>query len=164
MIKRGTDDIREKTIGEGEETYKVRVAVTLAHYVLVTAKDHDDAERKVDEYVHELGSDLDRWMDEASHINTSFEVEEADEVCHESKDLACHESEDLACHESSEVPKLDCCPRCGEDFAEFVHPAYDGGSYVRCANCRYSPQKETWAPTDAKAAVKWNRLERRGKS
>lgn len=58
------------------------------------------------------------------------------------------------------VPRLERCPECGSDSAQFIHPAYDGGSYVRCANCRYSPQKETWAPTDAKAAVKWNRLER----
>lgn len=80
MTKRGTDDIRGKRKSKGEETYKVRVAITLAHYVLVDAKNHDDAEKKVREYVEKLDKDegLDGWYREASHINTSVEVEEAE--------------------------------------------------------------------------------------
>ena len=57
-------------------------------------------------------------------------------------------------------PRLDVCPRCGADAAEFVHPAFDGGAYVRCDKCRYSDQVVTWAPTDAEAAKKWNKMER----
>ena len=57
-------------------------------------------------------------------------------------------------------PRLDVCPKCGADAAVFVHPAYDGGSYVRCDKCRYSDQVVTWAPTDAEAAKKWNKMER----
>lgn len=80
MTKRGTDDIRGKRKSKGEETYKVRVAITLAHYVLVDAKNHDDAEKKVREYVEKLDKDegFDGWYREASHINTSVEVEEAE--------------------------------------------------------------------------------------
>lgn len=78
--KIGTDDIRKKRKGKDEETYKVRVAITLAHYVLVTAKNHDEAERKVCRYVNELDAKegFDGWYSEASHINTTFEVEEED--------------------------------------------------------------------------------------
>lgn len=156
MKKIGTDDIRKKRndMKPEEETYKVRVAVTLAHYVLVTAKNHDDAEREVAKYVKGLSEHegLDGWWNEASHINTSFEVEEADEP-------EPHEAQAPA-PEDENVPDLAACPKCGALSASIIHPAYDGGAYVRCANCRYSPQKETWAPTDAKAAVKWNRLER----
>lgn len=57
-------------------------------------------------------------------------------------------------------PRLDVCPKCGADAAVFVHPAFDGGSYVRCNKCMYSDQVKTWAPTDAQAAVKWNNQER----
>lgn len=80
MKKVGTTDIRGKRKPKDEETYKVRVAVTLAHYVLVTAKDQDEAERLVDEYVHRLSDEegLDGWWSEVSHVNTAFEVEEAD--------------------------------------------------------------------------------------
>ena len=58
------------------------------------------------------------------------------------------------------VPPLDRCPKCGSGNVSFVHPAYDGGAYVRCDECRYAPQMETWAPTDAMAAKRWNGLER----
>ena len=79
--KIGTTDIRKnrKDRKPEEETYKVRVAITLAHYVLVTARDHDEAEQKVCEYVRELDEKegFDGWYGEASHFNTSFEVEEA---------------------------------------------------------------------------------------
>jgi len=51
------------------------------------------------------------------------------------------------------------CPRCGEDGARIVHPTYDGGSYVRCQKCRYSPQTETWAITDQEAVARWNKLQ-----
>lgn len=82
MTKRGTDDISTTPASEDEQLYKVRVAVTLAHYVLVTAESHDEAERKADDYVRKLTDSeggFDRWWAEASHINTSFEVEESDE-------------------------------------------------------------------------------------
>lgn len=57
-------------------------------------------------------------------------------------------------------PPLDVCPKCGADAAIFVHPAFDGGAYVRCNKCRYSDQLLTWASTDAEAAKKWNKMER----
>lgn len=78
--KVGTTDIRKKRKPRDEETYKVRVAITLAHYVLVTAKDQDDAEREVNRYVKELDAKggFEEWYNEASHFNTTFEVEEAD--------------------------------------------------------------------------------------
>lgn len=57
-------------------------------------------------------------------------------------------------------PRLDICPKCGKDAAKFIHPTFDGGSYVSCPECHYAPQTETWAPTDAKAAIRWNNLKR----
>ena len=57
-------------------------------------------------------------------------------------------------------PRLDVCPKCGADAAVFVHPTFDGGSYVKCKKCMYSDQAKTWAPTDAQAAVRWNKMER----
>lgn len=60
--------------------YKVRAAITLSHYMFVCdAKSPDDAERKVQEYImdiekHHGGYD---WYGEASHMHTTFEVEEA---------------------------------------------------------------------------------------
>lgn len=80
--KIGTTDIRKRRKDRKPEdgTYKVRVAVTLAHYVLVTAKDEIEAENLVNDYVHRLNNEegLDGWWSEASHVNTAFEVEEAD--------------------------------------------------------------------------------------
>lgn len=58
-------------------------------------------------------------------------------------------------------PRLEPCPKCGKDAAWIVHPAFDGGAYVSCPKCHFGPQLETWAPTDAEAAVKWNNLERK---
>ena len=57
-------------------------------------------------------------------------------------------------------PRLEPCPKCGKDAARFNHPAFDGGSYVSCTECHFSPQAETWAYTDAEAAKKWNKMER----
>ena len=54
--------------------------------------------------------------------------------------------------------ELRACPRCGEKAASFCHPAYDGGTYVRCDACLYSPQEKTWAPDDSRAMAKWNKL------
>ena len=55
-----------------------------------------------------------------------------------------------------EVPEpLEVCPKCG-GVVHFAHPAFDGGSLVYCPHCHYSPQVETWAPTDAQAAQRWN--------
>ena len=58
-------------------------------------------------------------------------------------------------------PRLEPCPKCGKDAAQFIHPAFDGGSYVSCAKCHFSPQAETWAYTDAEAAVRWNNMDLR---
>lgn len=63
-----------------EETYKVRAAITLAHYLFVQAESPDEAERKADEYIRDIeknhgGYD---WYGEASHMHTTFEVEEAE--------------------------------------------------------------------------------------
>lgn len=58
-------------------------------------------------------------------------------------------------------PRLEPCPKCGKDAARFNHPAYDGGSYVSCPECHFSPQAETWAYTDAEAAVRWNNMDLR---
>lgn len=65
---------------KGEETYKVRAAITLAHYLFVQANSPDEAERKADEYIRDIeknhgGYD---WYGEASHMHTTFEVEEAE--------------------------------------------------------------------------------------
>ena len=61
-------------------------------------------------------------------------------------------------------PRLDVCPKCGADAAIFIHPAFDGGSYVRCNKCKYSDPTVTWAPTDAQAAQKWNNFCEKGKA
>lgn len=58
-------------------------------------------------------------------------------------------------------PRLEPCPKCGKDAARFNHPAFDGGSYVSCPECHFSPQAETWAYTDAEAAVRWNNMDLR---
>lgn len=70
------------TIGacDAGETYKVRAAITLAHYLFVKAASPDEAERKAEEYIR----DKDRhhgeydWYGEASHMHTTYEVEEAE--------------------------------------------------------------------------------------
>ena len=59
-------------------------------------------------------------------------------------------------------PPLAPCPKCGKTNVHLIHPALDGGAYVCCWNCHYSSQAKTWAPTDVKAAIKWNNLERGG--
>ena len=58
-----------------------------------------------------------------------------------------------------EIPDepLGPCPKCGGK-AVVNHPAYDGGAYVSCRKCGYSPQRLTWAPTDKRAIYNWNRL------
>lgn len=63
-----------------EQTYKVRAAITMAHYLFVQANSPDEAERKTDEYIRDIernhgGYD---WYGEASHMHTSYEVEEAE--------------------------------------------------------------------------------------
>lgn len=64
----------------GDNTYKVRAEITLAHYLFVQANSPDEAERKVEGYIRDMeinhgGYD---WCGEASHIHTSYEVEEAE--------------------------------------------------------------------------------------
>lgn len=73
------------------------------------------------------------------------------EIEYEAKEKAAKDTE-----VSGIPPRLDVCPKCGADAAIYVHPAFDGGSYVRCDKCRYSDERVTWAPTDAQAAQKWN--------
>lgn len=64
-----------------DQTYKVRVAITLAHYLFVRdAASPDDAERKAMEYIKDIekkNGEYD-WYGEASHMHTTFEVEEAE--------------------------------------------------------------------------------------
>lgn len=68
-----------RTVEVEDGVYKVRAAITLAHYLFVyDAKSPDDAERKVREHImdiekHHGGYD---WYGEASHMHTTFEVEE----------------------------------------------------------------------------------------
>ena len=62
------------------QTYKVRAALTCAHYIFVEAKSPNEAERKVRKHImdiekHHGGYD---WYGEASHMHTSYEVEEAE--------------------------------------------------------------------------------------
>jgi len=61
-------------------TYKVRAALTCAHYIFVDAASPDEAERKVRAHIkdiekHHGGYD---WFGEASHMHSTFEVEEAE--------------------------------------------------------------------------------------
>lgn len=83
---------------------------------------------------------------------------------------------DLKCGQLSserklaEIPKeaeapepLEPCPKCG-GAVHYVHPAYDGGSYISCSKCHYGPQAETWSETDAGASKRWNRLCKEGKA
>lgn len=69
-------------------------------------------------------------------------------------------SAEMKAEEDEPVPPLDSCPKCGSGNVSIIHPAYDGGAYVRCAECHYAPQLETWAFTDVMAAKRWNGLER----
>lgn len=68
------------TEGCENRIYKVRAAITLSNYMFVTASCPDDAERKIKKFIREMdrnhgGYD---WYGEASHMHTSFEVEEAE--------------------------------------------------------------------------------------
>lgn len=68
------------TPGKMNYIYKVRAAITLSHYMFVTASCPDDAERKTKKFIREMdrnhgGYD---WYGEASHMHTTFEVEEAE--------------------------------------------------------------------------------------
>lgn len=80
MAKRKKTKTLPVKAAEGEEIYKVRAAITLAHYLFVHANSPDEAERKADEYIRDIemnhgGYD---WCGEASHMHTSYEVEEAE--------------------------------------------------------------------------------------
>ena len=87
------------------------------------------------------------------------------------QDLECGKlTSEILSEQKSETPKadevpepLEPCPKCGGEVC-YQHPTFDGGTYIRCRKCHYSPQAETWAPTDAQAAVRWNRLERSKRS
>lgn len=58
------------------QTYKVRVANTVAHYVFVDAKSEHDAYRRVQKEI--LNDPQFDWYGEASHIHNTIEVEEAE--------------------------------------------------------------------------------------
>lgn len=78
--RKKTKKLPVKASGEEIETYKVRAAITLAHYLFIEASSPDDAERKADEYIRDIeknhgGYD---WYGEASHMHVNYEVEEAE--------------------------------------------------------------------------------------
>lgn len=71
---------KPKSRNPDRETYKVRAALTCAHYLFVEAGSPDEAERKVRAHIMDIeknhgGYD---WYGEASHMHTTFEVEEAE--------------------------------------------------------------------------------------
>ena len=82
---------KSKKKDEELTTYKVRCAITMAHYRFVEAHDQDEAERIVDDYIrnyrlrkHEtadggfcMNEEFD-WDSEASHYHVTYEVEEAE--------------------------------------------------------------------------------------
>jgi hypothetical protein len=80
MAKRKKTKTLPAKAAKGEETYKVRAAITLAHYLFVKASSPDEAECKVDEYIRHKDRDHGGydWYGEASHMHTSYEVEEAE--------------------------------------------------------------------------------------
>ena len=61
--------------------YKVRAAITYAHYLLVTASSPSEAERLAMEHCNAsrnaIVTEPYDWEGEATHINTTYEVEEA---------------------------------------------------------------------------------------
>lgn len=69
------------TEGCENRIYKVRAAITLAHYLFVHgAASPDEAERKARSYIMDIEKDHGRydWYGKASHMHTTFEVEEAE--------------------------------------------------------------------------------------
>ena len=82
MPKRKTKSLPGVTKAKREDgdVYKVRVALTAAHYLFVTASCHDAAERKARAYIRDMdknhgGYD---WLGESSHLHETFEVEDAE--------------------------------------------------------------------------------------
>lgn len=61
-------------------------------------------------------------------------------------------------NETIDASKIKACPKCGAVSITFNHPAFNGGSYVSCCNCNYTPQEETWADSDWEALQRWNNL------
>ena len=61
---------------------------------------------------------------------------------------------------SFDASKVKACPKCGAVNITFNHTAFDGGSYVSCCSCNYSPQVKTWAESDWEALKRWNDLPR----
>ena len=77
----------DKPIGkkhpQNKWTYKVRCAVTYAHYLYVSALTQDEAVAMAEqhcrrEYKKMAEQDLNYWEDAATHIYTQFEPEEAE--------------------------------------------------------------------------------------
>lgn len=86
MRRNSKKKFETKAVGKAKKnnpdrcTYKVRASLTCAHYLFVEAKSPDEAERKVRKHImdiekHHGGYD---WYGEASHMHTTFEVEEAE--------------------------------------------------------------------------------------
>ena len=81
MKNRSSNKVSRRRSKNGEDVYKVRAAITLAHYLFVYgAASPDDAERRARSYIMDIeknhgGYD---WYGEASHMHTTFEVEEAE--------------------------------------------------------------------------------------
>ena len=74
---------KSKKKDEGLQTFKVRCAITMAHYRYVEAHDQIEAEKIVDDYIrnickyqpHYCYPEFD-WDSEASHYHVTYEVEE----------------------------------------------------------------------------------------
>jgi len=60
-------------------TFKVRCAITYAHYLFVQARTQDEAVEMAERHCREgYEENCDFWENEASHIHTQYEPEEAD--------------------------------------------------------------------------------------
>ena len=66
----------KKSSKNDTRTYKVRVALTHAHYILVDAKTENEAYKMASKYVKDVDND-EFCLEQATHINTTIEVEEA---------------------------------------------------------------------------------------
>lgn len=64
---------------ENKWTFKVRCAITFAHYVYVQARTQDEAVEMAERHCKEgYKKDDCFWESEASHIHTQYEPEEAE--------------------------------------------------------------------------------------
>lgn len=62
---------------DNQWTFKVRCAITYAHYLYVQARTQDEAVAMAERHCKEgYKKDCDYWEQEASHIHTQYEPEE----------------------------------------------------------------------------------------